>query len=173
LININSAHIVKWVTENNRPTNIVNDRELRELLKAGHPNIEIPSPWTVSRDIHASFKKCRDRISMLLKEHPGRVHFATDAWTSPNHCAFVAWTVHLEHEGHMVTFLLDIVEVPESHTGVALANAFQAMLERSGLENKVRVSRFIITISDNHLTRYYLSMPTMPARTTRKLLHLP
>jgi len=79
----------------------------------------------------------------------------------------------LEHEGHMVTFLLDIVEVPESHTGVALANAFQAMLERSGLENKVRVSRFIITISDNRLTRYYLSMPTMPARMTRKLLHLP
>ena len=126
------------MTESNRPTNILNDRELRELLKAGRPNIEIPSPSTVSRDIHASFKKCRDRISKLLKEHPGRVHFATDAWTSPNHRAFVAWTVHLEHKGHMVTFLLDIVEVPESHTGVALANAFQAMLERFGLQDKVK-----------------------------------
>ena len=126
------------MTESNRPTNILNDRELRELLKAGRPNVEIPSPSTVSRDIHTSFKKCRNRISKLLKEHPGRVHFATDAWTSPNHRAFVAWTVHLEHKGHMVTFLLDIVEVPESHTGVALANAFQAMLERFGLQDKVK-----------------------------------
>jgi len=36
-----------------------------------------------------------------------------DAWTSPNHQAFVAWTVHLEHWGHMLTFLLNIVEVAE------------------------------------------------------------
>jgi hypothetical protein len=126
------------VTENNRPTNIVNDRGLRELLKAGRPNIEIPSVWTVSRDIQASFKKCRDRIAKLLQEYPGRLHFATDAWTSPNHRAFVAWTVHMEHEGQMVTFLLDIVEVPESHTGQALANTFQAMLEQFGLQDKVR-----------------------------------
>jgi hypothetical protein len=36
-----------------------------------------------------------------------------DAWTSPNHCAFVAWTVHLQHEGHVLAFLLDIIKVPE------------------------------------------------------------
>jgi len=36
-----------------------------------------------------------------------------DAWTSPNHQAFVAWTVHLEHWGHMLTFLLNIVKVAE------------------------------------------------------------
>ncbi len=55
----------------------------------------------------------------------------------------------------MLTFLLDIVEVPkvgfptslnthlllmifESHTGMVLANAFQEMLERFGLEEKVQ-----------------------------------
>jgi hypothetical protein len=37
----------------------------------------------------------------------------------------------------MLSFLLDIIEVPESHSGAALANAFQAMLERFGLEKKV------------------------------------
>jgi hypothetical protein len=36
-----------------------------------------------------------------------------------------------------MAFLLDIIEVPESHTGITLANAFQAMLKRFGLENKV------------------------------------
>ncbi|KAF8235576.1 hypothetical protein L208DRAFT_1256359, partial [Tricholoma matsutake] len=41
--------------------------------------------------------------------------FATDAWTSPNHRTFVVWTVHLHHEGHILTFLLDIMEVPEVH----------------------------------------------------------
>jgi hypothetical protein len=50
----------------------------------------------------------------MYKDHPGRLHFATDAWTSPNHRAFVAWTVHLEYEGHPLSFLLDIVEVAEA-----------------------------------------------------------
>ena len=52
-------------------------------------------------------------LTVFSQEHPGRLHFATDAWTSPNHRAFVVWTVHLEYEGAMFSFLLDIVEVPE------------------------------------------------------------
>lgn len=36
-----------------------------------------------------------------------------------------------------MSFLLDIIEVPESHTGAALARAFQAMLKRFHLEHKV------------------------------------
>ena len=34
-----------------------------------------------------------------------------DAWTSPNHKAFVAITMHMEHSGKPVTFMLDVVEV--------------------------------------------------------------
>lgn len=95
-----------------------------------------------------------NRLLIPLQEHPGRVHFATDAWTSPNHRAFVAWTVHLHHNGHVLAFVLDIVEVPEvryplvlpkthklimfqSHTGEALAQAFHDMLVEHALVNKV------------------------------------
>jgi hypothetical protein len=46
-IHNNSAHLVKWITENNRPANIINDRELRALLTAGRPNIELPSNNTI------------------------------------------------------------------------------------------------------------------------------
>jgi hypothetical protein len=49
----------------------------------------------------------------MHEEYPGKLSFGTDAWTSPNHRAFVAWTVHLQHEGHPLVFLLDIIEVPE------------------------------------------------------------
>jgi hypothetical protein len=61
------ARIVKWVTENNRPANIVNDRELQELLTAGRPHIKLPSRQTVSRDVNACFRKCRERITQLLQ----------------------------------------------------------------------------------------------------------
>ena len=38
----------------------------------------------------------------------------------------------------MMAFLLDIVEVAKSHTGLALAEAFQEMLETHALKDKVR-----------------------------------
>lgn len=119
---------MKWVTESNRPVNIVDDHELRELLRAGRPQLEIPSPDTLARKVHLAFEQASKQIRSLLhvsfflsllilltqmQSHPGHLHFATDAWTSPNHRAFVAWTVHLEHEGKMFSFLPDIIEVAE------------------------------------------------------------
>jgi hypothetical protein len=51
-----------------------------------------------------------------IQEHEGRLHFGTDAWTSPNHRAFVAWTVQLPFEGTNLVFLLDIIEVPKVYS---------------------------------------------------------
>ncbi|KAL6308226.1 hypothetical protein BKA93DRAFT_747193 [Sparassis latifolia] len=65
------AHLVKWLTESNRPSTIVEDREFVELMMAGRPNLDIPSCRTVSRDIHASFDRCQERIKKLLKSHTG------------------------------------------------------------------------------------------------------
>ena len=62
-----SARLVKWVTENNRPPNIIHDRELRNLLTAGRPTIHLPSRDTISRDIKAAFEKCQDRVAKLLQ----------------------------------------------------------------------------------------------------------
>jgi hypothetical protein len=62
-----SARLVKWVTENNRPLNIINDRELCNLLTAGRPSIHLPLHHTILRDLNAAFEKCRDRVAKLLQ----------------------------------------------------------------------------------------------------------
>jgi hypothetical protein len=72
-----------------------------------------------------------------VKEYDGALNFATDAWTSPNHKAFIAFTVHMEHEGVPISMLLDLVEVAKSHTGENLAEAFEKMLKEFGVEDKV------------------------------------
>ena len=45
------------------------------------------------------------------QKYDGKLSFATDAWTAPNHKVFVAVTVHLEHQGQPLVLPLDIVEV--------------------------------------------------------------
>jgi hypothetical protein len=98
-------------------------------MKTGRPGYIIPSPSTVSRDVRMVFARTRQRIARVLqvsepfqwtelkrgltgvKEYHGELSFATDAWTSPNHRAFVAITVHLEQDGKPLCMVLDIVEV--------------------------------------------------------------
>ena len=60
-----------------------------------------------------------------------------DAWTSPNHKAYVAVTIHFENEGKPVSMLLDIVELACSHSGFNLAAAFAKILEDFGISDKV------------------------------------
>ncbi|SRR6266545_3312025 len=72
-----------------------------------------------------------------MQEYDGNLNFATDAWTSPNHKAYVAFTVHFERDGDPISMLLDIVEVAKSHSGVNFVEAFAKVLEEFGIKDKV------------------------------------
>jgi hypothetical protein len=72
-----------------------------------------------------------------IQDHDGALHFATDAWTSPNYKALIAITVHFEQQGVPISFLLDVVEVARSHSGANLAEAFAAVLDDFGIADKV------------------------------------
>ncbi|KAF8347659.1 hypothetical protein F5887DRAFT_881515, partial [Amanita rubescens] len=60
------AKIVCWVAENNCPFVIVSDRGFRFLMKTGRPYYYIPSPWTVSRNVHLIFAQTRQCIAAML-----------------------------------------------------------------------------------------------------------
>ena len=60
-----------------------------------------------------------------------------DTWTSPNHKAYVAITVHFEQNSTPLAMLLGLVEVPKSHTGLNLVLAFIKALEDFGVDDKV------------------------------------
>ena len=153
-----SAEIVRWVAKSKRPFQIVNDRAFQSLMKTGRPGYHIPSPNTVSRDVKQVFLRLRSRVAQilqvffsplitinpilistwhLLQDYEGAINFAMDAWTSPNHKAFVAFTVHMEHRGEPFSMLLDLLEVAKSHSGKNLADAFEKTLKDFGLSDKV------------------------------------
>jgi coproporphyrinogen III oxidase len=110
-------------------------------MKTGRPEYYIPSPTTVSRDVKQVFVNVRRRIAKMLREHDGQLNFATDAWTSPNHKAFVAITVHFEVDGMPMSMLLDLKEVATSHSGVNLAAAFAQIMDEFGISAKVRTDK--------------------------------
>ena len=113
----------------------------------------------VSRDVRNVFVNVRKRIAKMLQvnsvselflnkenlssktqEHEGSLSFTTDAWTSPNHKAYVVslvTCVHLEEKGEALSMLLDLIELARSHSGLNLATAFSEILKEFGISHKV------------------------------------
>ncbi|KIJ94929.1 hypothetical protein K443DRAFT_109642, partial [Laccaria amethystina LaAM-08-1] len=106
------AEIVRWVSESVRPFKIVEDRGFLSLMKTGWPDYYLPSASTVSRDVRIVFARTRARIGQMRQEYAGQISFATDAWTSPNHYAYVVVTAHLEVQGSPISIVLNVVELP-------------------------------------------------------------
>jgi hypothetical protein len=107
------AEMVRWVCEDLRPFQIVKDQGFQRLMKTGRPEIYVPSPETISRDVKIIYAHTRERLAKMLQTHEGKLSFSTDAWTSPNHRAYVAFMVHLEHKGSPLMLPLDIVELAQ------------------------------------------------------------
>ncbi|KAF8068607.1 hypothetical protein FPV67DRAFT_1414440 [Lyophyllum atratum] len=110
------AEIVRWIAESVRLFRIVEDRGFHCLMKTGRPDYWIPSASTVVCDVRLVFGRCRDRIGKMLQDYEGRISFAMDAWTSPNHRAYVAVTTHFEVDGVPISIVLNVVEVPDVRT---------------------------------------------------------
>jgi hypothetical protein len=97
--------------------------------------------------ISASLQKNHPMAYLELYKYENALNFATDTWISPNHKAYIAFTVHFVHEGDPMSMLLDLIEVAESHSGINLVNAFAKVFEDFGITDKVR--QFFIKLN-NH-----------------------
>ncbi|KIK00560.1 hypothetical protein K443DRAFT_77379, partial [Laccaria amethystina LaAM-08-1] len=116
---------------------IVTDCGFLSLMKTGRPYYHLPSAETASCDAWAVFFNIQRCITKMLQEHTGALSFTTNAWTSPNHKAYMAVTVHFKNKGVPVAMLLDIIELVCSHSGLNLAAVFVKILEYFGIDDKV------------------------------------
>ncbi|KIY52589.1 hypothetical protein FISHEDRAFT_34965, partial [Fistulina hepatica ATCC 64428] len=84
------------------------ETNFQNLIKMGQPKYYIPSCMTVSHDVKHVFQK------MCARDHNGILSFVTDMWTSLNHKAYMGNTIMFEHDEHLITLVLDIVEVAKA-----------------------------------------------------------
>lgn len=58
---------MRWIAENKRPFQVVNDGAFRSLMKTGRPECYIPSAETVSRDVKNTFVTIRGQVAKMLQ----------------------------------------------------------------------------------------------------------
>jgi len=129
---------------------------LSDLMKTGRPETYIPSAETLSWDVKNVFVAVHKHISDMLQvevkmwqyseiltyvcqKYDEKLNFAMYAWTSPNHKAYMAIMVHFEYKRQSMAMLLNLIEVPRSHSGANLAEAFLDVLRAFGVEDKVNI----------------------------------
>lgn len=116
-----------WVARRHRPFAIVEDDELRDIFTDLNNKVEVPSRFTVSRDVKEIFDMSRVKVAAILKvralifcfdltlispqAHPGKLHLCADGWTSPNVISFIGLTVHWAGtDGNIGSTILDFVK---------------------------------------------------------------
>ena len=80
-------------------------------MKTGRPKYYLPKPAVVLCDVQKVFVWVWQKLAEKLQAYAGKLNFAMDTWTAPNHKLFTVITVHLEDEGEALSLPLDIVEV--------------------------------------------------------------
>ena len=101
--------------------NIVNDNGFQCLMKMGRPKYYLPKPAVVLCDVWKAFVQVWQKLVEKLQAYAGKLNFAMDTWTAPNHKSFTVITVHLEDEGEALSLPLDVVEVArmsDMHTSI-------------------------------------------------------
>jgi hypothetical protein len=56
-----------WVSRRHRPFAIVEDEELMDIFKDLNSKVEVPSRFTVSRDVKEIFEISRKQVATMLK----------------------------------------------------------------------------------------------------------
>lgn len=109
---------------------------------------------------------------MLVKMYKGELSFTMNAWTLPNHCAYIALLMHLEYNGTTFSFPLDVIEVktvyifafafsamqclwPQFYESVMLAEAFTEVLKEFKIN--IKVSSLRIHLVSEQLTLHTVS----------------
>ncbi|KAF8523881.1 hypothetical protein BU17DRAFT_43399, partial [Hysterangium stoloniferum] len=91
-----------------------------EDWKTGRLEDYLPHPTTISHDMRLIFAQTYQHIAkfihyygltIMYQGYEGKISFTTDAWMSPNHKAFVVFSVHFEHNGVLLSMPLYIIEV--------------------------------------------------------------
>lgn len=127
---------------------IVERSEWRELFSYIQPSIERYMPKT-HKSIRAwvvdEYKKGQVVLTSLMAQAKSRIHISFDIWSTPSGTPILGICGHfLDSSLQLRHPLLALRFLPGSHTGVAMAEIIQAVMENFGI-----VDKWGVCVSDN------------------------
>ncbi|XP_041722424.2 zinc finger BED domain-containing protein 4-like [Coregonus clupeaformis] len=136
--------LAKMVASDFQPFSIVEDKGMKNFVKALNPTYTLPSRKTLSQTM---IPKLYDTERALWQERVTKapsVCLTTDCWTSRTTCSFMSVTCHFIEDYKMTSCLLDCFEFTDRHTAENLAVELLRVAKEWQVEDKV-----VCCVSDN------------------------
>ncbi|KAF5333044.1 hypothetical protein D9758_017293 [Tetrapyrgos nigripes] len=115
-----------WVTHRKCPFKMIDDLELHEILTMLYHRVDIPHSTTISRDVKMIHEMAKVKVISELSAYTGRIHFALDGWSSPNHLSILGISLIRYHDPDKMFC-----------TGEYLANMFLKVLQDFRIDQKI------------------------------------
>ncbi|CAH9114988.1 unnamed protein product [Cuscuta europaea] len=142
------------------------DRQgFRKFISVACPRFQIPSRWTIARDIYQIFLDEKLSLKRLFREHTQRVSITTDTWTSVQRINYMCITAHfIDNEWKLNKKIIFFVPVT-SHKGEYLAKALESCLVDWGLKSIFTVTVDNASSNDTAIgflkRNFYLGVPLL------------
>ncbi len=112
-----------WIARCHRPFAIIEDEPLQDMFKMLYAKVEVPSASTVSRDVKEVWAISKKEVASFLQQLKCAIHIAFDGWTAPNVLSFLGVVVSFEHQGALISLLLDFVRYVSSLVSVLISSS--------------------------------------------------
>jgi len=130
-------YFLKAFLATNLAFNCSNNLAFRCVFKYIRPEVQIPSPTTLTRHLKRLGKSTMDDIRTCLPA-AGKISLAADTWTSPNKLVFLAIMPYwISDSWLMEEVLIGFEEIRGSHTGANRADIINDVLARYGIQDRI------------------------------------
>lgn len=131
--------IVKWIAQDCRPVNIVEDHGLQELIRAasGSETYVLPSRKTVNTRVAMLYESEKVKVQLLL-DGAQHVGLTTDYWTSVANESFLGVTAHfLDNKWDYHAVVIGVYAMEERHFAEAVSRHIRSVINDWMLTTKV------------------------------------
>jgi hypothetical protein len=126
-----------FIISGNHAFNIVEEPEFVQMIRSLSSNIEIPSRFTIKRDIIQLYTDCKTKLIEIFKEMNCNIAITTVIWTSLSNDPYIAITAHFFRNENLCHVLLDFDLIPHPHDGEQIKYTVQCVLENFGIINNI------------------------------------
>lgn len=130
--------VVKWIVKSCRPLSIAKDKGFVSMMKiaTGCDTFVPPSYATVTETIHHMYGEEKTKLQTRVQAAPG-VSLTADFWTSDANHSYLGVTVQFIENWSLHSSILDVVEVPESHTAEVCGETLTRVVNEWHISDKV------------------------------------
>ncbi|XP_051176412.1 zinc finger BED domain-containing protein 4-like [Leptopilina boulardi] len=125
------------ICKDNEPFAMVEREGFQKMMKFAVPNYKIPSRQTFLNHLDSKYNTVSEKYKKLLK-NVDYVTLTTDIWTeTKNTRSFLGVTVHFRDKSQLVSGILGVYELTESHTAIHIKEKLEAVCTEWGIGKSI------------------------------------